>query len=166
MFSVKSIHLLEKRMLWQNGHQILPTQHGWKVRNEIHYKWTSNGKNMVVVCWVLCTCPSTYSPCLQGALLFYFFLISFWHNWIPWYFLPSSFEEADTCGSFSSRSLPHYIPFVGEQLLLCDAWNHALFTVNICFRSRWGDLWWRAQREFRLQHRFVIYVNSVFDSVF
>lgn len=34
--------------------------------------------------------------------------------------------------------------------------NHALINVNVCFRPRGGDLWWRAQRELWLQHRFVI----------
>lgn len=32
VFSVKSIHLLEKRMLWLNGPLILQTLHGWKIQ--------------------------------------------------------------------------------------------------------------------------------------
>lgn len=35
VFSVKSIHRSQKRMLWLNGRQILPTLHGWKVSNDI-----------------------------------------------------------------------------------------------------------------------------------
>lgn len=70
---------------------------------------------------------------------------------IPRCFLLWSFEEAGTAQAFLAE---HYFLFVLDQVVHVK--NHAFINVNPCFRSRRRDLWWRPQREFRLQHRFAI----------
>lgn len=163
VFSMKSIHLLEKRMLWLNGRQILPTLHGWKVRNDIHDKCTSNRvaiiisvERILLLFELLVLARAHTVHAFRVPLSFIFF----WHNGIPIHFLPCSFEEVNTYVCFSFRSPPHYILFVvwTTPALWCE------INVNICFRSRWGDLWWRAQRELWLQHGFVIFFFSSYIS--
>lgn len=113
VFSVKSIHLLEKRMLWLNGRQILPTLRGWKVRNDTRDKCTSNRVAIIIsmertlLLFELSVLARAHTVHAFRVPLSFIF---FWHNWIPRHFLPCSFEEADTCVCFSCRSPPTLHP--------------------------------------------------------
>lgn len=94
VFSLKNIHLSEKKTLWLNGHQILQTQPGWKVRNDIHCKVTAFFyfcRHNFAAVWVLSTCVCTC--CLQGAAIFYFLLTQLNSQTLP---SPILFEEAVT----------------------------------------------------------------------
>lgn len=146
-------------MFWPNGHQILPTLPGWKVSNDIQNVF-SFYKSMHVISHSKFFFASSQNICFFNALLFlisfFFFLLSTLLNSQT---LPSLFfwgSRNFACLSFRSRS--HYILFaawatkLGEKRTPCVTF--CWFPV-LCFRSRWGDLWWRAQRELWLQHRSV-----------
>lgn len=135
VFSVKSIHLLEKKMLWLNGRLILPTLHGWKVRNDIHNNCTSSRDACIIsmertlLLFQFSVLASAHTVHAFRALLSFFFLF-FWHHWIPRHFLPCSFEEADPCVCCFFLDL-----FYIASCLLCEQptvaiWCEKSFIVN------------------------------------
>lgn len=82
-------------------------------------------------------------------------------RWISRHFLPRSFEEAAPCVCAVLLDPPHITSCLlcEQRKHVCVERNHALIIFCICLRSRWGDLWWCAQRELWLQHRYVISIH-------
>lgn len=130
VFSVKSIHLSEKRMLWQNGQQILPTPHGWKVRKQFRVR----SKLPRCCCGVISLRLLLRSHDMPAGCshLFKMFL---WHNWIPGDFLPRSFEEAQPCVCLSSSSLPASHP--GCRVTGSVTWCVKTVHVSFQIHMRW-----------------------------
>lgn len=132
VFSVKSIHLLEKRMLWLNGLPILPTLHGWKVRNDIHNICTSCRDAWIIFMEII-------------LLLFQFPVLATVHAFRGILSFSSSFDTAE----FPDASFPVLLrkqtvvcaflldPFYIASCLLCeqlcDVRSHALVVVNGSF---------------------------------
>lgn len=86
-----------------------------------------------------------------------YLLFSFDTTEFPDTSFPRSFEEAVTRALFF-KSTPTLRPVCCVSGFCIVMSKIARWLMpNVCFRSRWGDLWWRTQGELWLQHRFVIF---------